>query len=305
MPIDERLFDRISKKRDLLNSLRPFDTGALRGLKRSFDVEFTYNSNAIEGNTLSLSETRMVLEDGITVGGKTLNEHLEATNHGNAIEFVESLVGKREITEMDVLNLHALILDRIDPHNAGFYRRHRVRISGTNYIPPKPSSIPDKVRKLYEMLNITGGEPVQQAAMIHMEFVNIHPFIDGNGRCVRLLMNLYLMRNGLVPVIIQKRDRRRYIDHIIASQIRGDHVPFINFVARSLDRSLTLYIDSLGEEGEEFITLAEASRECRYSQEYLSLLARKGRIDAVKFGRIWTISRKVLEDYVREQERRN
>ena len=305
MPIDERSFDRISRKRDILNSLRPFDMGALRRLKASFDVELTYNSNAIEGNTLSLSETRMVLEDGITVGGKTLNEHLEATNHGNAIEFVESLVGKREITEMDVLNLHALILDRIDPHNAGFYRRHRVRISGTNYIPPKPSSIPDQVKKLYKMLNFAGGEPIQQAAMIHMEFVNIHPFIDGNGRCARLLMNLYLMRSGLVPVIVQKRDRKRYIDHIIASQTRGDHVPFINFVARCLDRSLTTYIDSLGGEDGDYITLAEASRDCRYSQEYLSLLARKGRIDAVKSGRIWMISRKVLEDYVREQDGRS
>ncbi|MEA3558042.1 MAG: Fic family protein [Candidatus Thermoplasmatota archaeon] len=305
MPIDERLFDRISQKRDLLNSLKPFDMGALRRLKRSFDVEFTYNSNAIEGNTLSLSETRMVLEDGITVGGKTLNEHLEAANHGSAIEFVEGLVGKGKITEIDVLSLHALILDRIDPQNAGFYRRHRVRISGTDYIPPKPSSIPEKVQNLYEMLNITGGEPIQQAAMIHMEFVNIHPFIDGNGRCARLLMNLYLMRCGLVPVIVQKRDRKRYIDHIVASQTRGDHVPFINFVARCLDRSLTFYIDSLGDEEDDHIKLAEASRECRYSQEYLSLLARKGRIDAVKFGRIWMISRKVLEDYVREQDGRN
>ncbi len=302
MPINERLFDRISQKRDILNSLRPFDMGALRRLKASFDVEFTYNSNAIEGNTLSLSETRMVLEDGITAGGKTLNEHLEATNHRSAIEFVESLVGKREITEMDVLNLHAMILDRIDPHNAGFYRRHRVRISGTNFTPPKPSLIPDMIQKLYEMLNATGGEPIQRAAMIHMEFVNIHPFIDGNGRCARLLMNLYLMRSGLVPVIIQNRDRKRYIDHIVASQTRGDHMPFINFVARCLDRSLTIYIDSLGEEDEDHITLAEASKKCRYSQEYLSLLARKGRIDAVKFGRIWTISGKVLEDYVRERD---
>src|SRR3989344_9549012 len=136
MLVDEKIYERIIRKKDELERLRPFDQAALHKLQETFRVDLTYNSNAIEGNSLSLSETKLVLEEGLTIGGKSMREHLEVMNHSKAIDFVESLVKKPGIGELDVLNLHASILDRIDPQNAGFYRRSAVRISGTAYAPP-------------------------------------------------------------------------------------------------------------------------------------------------------------------------
>ena len=178
MAIDESIYGRIIRKREALDKLRPFNQGALHKLQETFRVDMTYNSNAIEGNSLSLSETKMVLEEGITVGGKTLKEHLEVTNHSEAIDFLQSLVSKGEIREVDVLNLHAIILDRIDPQNAGYYRMGAVRISGTDYTPPNAAKVPTLMQEVYRMLNGKDGEPIETGAKIHQKFVDIHPFID-------------------------------------------------------------------------------------------------------------------------------
>jgi excisionase family DNA binding protein len=302
MPIEENTYERILRKKNELDALRPFGIGALHKLQETFRVELTYNSNAIEGNSLSLSETKLVLEEGVTIGGKSLKEHLEATNHSKAIDFIESLVKKTRIGEQDVLNTHAIILDRIDPENSGFYRRGAVRISGTDYSPPNAAKVPGLMQEVYHMLNAKGGEPIETAAMIHQRFVDIHPFIDGNGRTARLLLNLYLMRNGYPPVILLKAERKRYIRVIIEEQVGGDSAPFVNFVAKAVERSLDIYLDALGKEQKEYLTLAEAAKISRngYSEEYLSLLARNGKIGAVKFGRNWKITKEALEEYEKE-----
>ncbi|MBN2121812.1 Fic family protein [Candidatus Micrarchaeota archaeon] len=283
----------------MLDGLRPFNKGALAKLKEAFDVELTYNSNAIEGNTLTLGETRLVLEEGITIGGKTMKEHLEITNHKQAIDFVESLVHKKEIGEMDVLNLHALILDRIDPQNAGFYRNCRLRISGTDYSPPNPAKVPDLMKEVYRMLN-ENAEPIEQAARIHMKFVDIHPFIDGNGRMARLLVNLYLMRKGYPPVIVLRAERKKYIRTIVKARAEDDVSNLTNFIAKAVERSLDIYLDCLGTKPQEYMPLTEAAKHSKYSQEYLSLLAREGKIGAVKFGRNWMITKEALEEYAKK-----
>lgn len=303
--MEPHTLERVRKKKQQLEALKPFDPGALKRLEESFNIELTYNSNAIEGNSLSLRETKLVVEEGLTIGGKTLREHLEATNHQKAIEFVKSLLKKQEIREIDVLELHALILDRIDPYNAGFYRKVGVRISGTDYTPPNFLKVPDLMMEVYKKLNEKKGEPIEQAALIHLLFVFIHPFIDGNGRTARLLTNLYLMRNGYPPIIYLRAERNKYIRSIMRAQLEKDPSEFINFTAKAVERSLDVYLDSLGAESHEYLSLAEAAKLSRYSQDYLSLLARNGRIGAVKFGRNWKITREALEEYEREQPQQN
>ncbi|MDG6224736.1 MAG: Fic family protein [Candidatus Thermoplasmatota archaeon] len=303
MYIETDLLDRISDLRCKLDSLRPLDRSILEKLYHEIEIDMTYNSTAIEGNTLTVSETRRVLEYGITVGGKTLREHLEVTNHRSAMGFIESLVSKPRIEVLDTLNLHALVIDRIDPVNAGTLRRGRVYISGSSFIPPKPSAIPELMSCFSKRFDQRPEIAVEEGALLHMEFVNIHPFVDGNGRCARLLLNLYLMRNGYPPIVVKKIDRKRYIDTIVSSQVRGDHAPFVNFVAMNLAQALELWIDAFSSEPKDYISLFEAARRSRYSQEYLSLLARTGRVPAVKFGRNWKIAIEDLERYEREHGR--
>lgn len=303
MDIDPDLLDRIGDLRSKLDSIRPLDGPVLEKLYHEIEVDMTYNSTAIEGNSLTISETRLVLEEGMTVGGKTLREHLEVTNHRSAMEHVEALASKPQIEVLDILNLHALILDRIDPANAGTFRRGRVYISGSAFVPPKPTAVPYFVSSFVKRFNQRPGIAVEEAALLHMEFVNIHPFVDGNGRCARLLLNLYLIRNGYPPIVIKKTDRKRYINSIVASQTRGDHVPFVNFIGMNLAQALSLWIDAFSTEPRDYISLAEAAKRSRYSQEYLSLLARRGRIPAIKFGRNWKIAISDLERYERDHGR--
>ena len=299
MALDNAIYSRVLEKEKALGKLRPFNKGALARLQETFRVDLTYNSNAIEGNSLSLSETKLVLEEGLTIGGKTMKEHLEVTNHSKAIDFVESLVNKPVIEEIDVLNLHAMILDRIDPQNAGFYRHGAVRISGTDYTPPNPAKVPALMQEVYALLKARGGEPIEAASRIHQRFVDIHPFVDGNGRTARLLLNLYLMRNGYPPVIILRAERQKYIRTIMQSRAENDIAPFANFVAKAVERSLDIYLDSLGKNPGEYMGLSEAAKISKngYSQEYLSLLARTGKIGAVRFGRNWKITKEALEEY--------
>jgi Fic family protein len=305
MGIQTETEQRIKRKKKELNALRPFNKGALLKLQESFRVSITYNSNAIEGNTLSLSETKLVVQEGLTVGGKSMKEHLEAVNHAHAIDFVSSLVEKPHIQEMDVLNLHALILDRIDPQNAGFYRRTAVRITGTDYSPPNAQKIPEQMKEVYRLLNTKTEQPIQTASEVHQRFVDIHPFIDGNGRTARLLLNLYLMRNNYPPAIILKTERKKYISTIIRSRAEADASIFANFLARAVERSLDIYLDALGETHKEYLNVSEVAKKSKngYSQEYLSLLARMGKIDAVKFGRNWKITQEALKDYERDHPR--
>ena len=293
---------RITDKKRRLDRLRPLPKAALEKLRERFELEWTYNSNAIEGNTLTLRETMLVLKEGVTIGGKSVREHLEVTNHKAAIDFVYGLLSKKQISENDVLGIHVLILDKIDPHNAGFYRKERVLISGSPYLPPTPKDVPRLMSEFaasFKREPAGGLDSVEFAAAAHFGLVHIHPFIDGNGRLARLLMNLFLMRRGFPPAVILKADRPRYYSALDAAH-RGNLAPFVELVARSVERSLDLYLEVLEKPSEEtdLIPLSEAAKTTPYSQEYLGLLARKGRLEALKRGRNWVTTRKAINAYL-------
>lgn len=236
LEIDFNEVDSLQKK---INDKRPLNSATLMSLRESLIVDWTYNSNAIEGSTLTLAETKVVLE-GITIGGRSVREHLEAINHKEAILFLEELVNSNDsLTEWDVKSLHALILRNIDDINAGKYRLSNVIISGATHIPPEY----DKLSALMETLVIDFNKhwhkyhPLAQAALLHGEFVKIHPFVDGNGRTARLLLNLVLMNNGYTPIVIRKEDRLIYYEALDKAHTTRDYSDFLDLILKSVVES--------------------------------------------------------------------
>ncbi len=240
-------FSYIDSLKRAIDKHRPFSKRLADSLQEKLIVEWTYNSNAIEGNTLTLSETKVVLE-GITIGGKSMVEHLEAINHREAILFVEDLIADKEpLSEWNIKNIHALILRAIDNANAGKYRSENVVISGAKHIPPKYNEIADLMQKLIvEYQNEWKAfHPVVRATLIHGEFVKIHPFIDGNGRTSRLLLNFELMKNGYPPIIIKNEERARYYDVLDLAHTTLNYEPFMDLVSKLLIESEKLWLSVL------------------------------------------------------------
>lgn len=218
--------ERIDKLKAWLDGFRPFDSTLVIELKKLYDVRFTYNSNAIEGNTLTQSETELVLTKGITVGGKTLDEHLEVIGHKEAIDYIENLAQKdTEINEWEIKQIHNLILRKINPEEAGSYRTLDVMAAGTNYRYPPHYLLSQLMRDFAIWLNSESAlrlHPVEYATMAHYRFVSIHPFRDGNGRTARLLMNLLLIRAGYPIVVIDNQIRNDYINALAYGQQNQD-----------------------------------------------------------------------------------
>lgn len=240
----ELLFKQIDEKKKLLDTKKPFPRHTLQSIREHLIVEWTYHSNAIEGNTLTLSETKVVLE-GITVGGKTLREHLEIINHREAIFYLEELVRKNEdITEWTIKNMHGIILKGIDPEHAGVYRKENVLISGARHIPPDHVKVQEQMTDLMNWYKNQAADlhPVERAAKLHSLFVKIHPFVDGNGRTARLLLNMEIMRSGYVPIVIKKEERARYYTALDESHVTGDYTDFIRFVGEVENQSLEFYL---------------------------------------------------------------
>lgn len=226
-------FDVIDEQKKAIDLLRPLTKNQYNTLRNNLIVEWTYNSNAIEGNTLTLSETKVVLE-GITIGGKSVVEHLEAINHRDAILFLESIVDRHEeITEWNIRNLHQIILKDIDNSNAGKYRMENVLISGAKHIPPDYLMVPVQMQTLVYEGNKEWihYHPVVRAALLHGEFVKIHPFIDGNGRTARLLLNLVLMANGYPPIVIKKESRLAYYEALDTAHTTLNYSKFVHLIA--------------------------------------------------------------------------
>jgi Fic family protein len=215
---------------------------------KAFDIEYTYESNKIEGNTLTLQETALVIEKGLTIGGKSLNEHLEAINHAYAIDFIKELAQKNEpITEHNLLQIHSLILQGIDNANAGKYRTVQVMISGAKHIPPQPYLVPKEMENLFIWYNKNKGKlhPVELSAEMHERLVTIHPFIDGNGRTSRLLMNLILLQNGF-PIAILKGDtesRLKYYSALETAQTENNKKPFIKLITDNVKETMERIIN--------------------------------------------------------------
>jgi len=303
--MDKRLLSRIEDKKSKLDSLRPLPTAAVTRLKEQFTVEWIYNSNAIEGSALTLRETQLILETGLTIGGKSLREHFEVTNHKDAIEYVESLVDKKEpVSAFHVRQIHKLVLSQIDDENAGQYRKTEVRIAGAKHVPPEAWEIPQRIADWENWLKDSQKKihPVELAAQAHHRLVAIHPFIDGNGRTARLVMNLIMFKQGYPPAVILRVNRKQYYQVLMQADT-GKNDPLVNFVGRAVDHSLALYLEACTPQAkrpsanDQWILLSQAAEGTSYSQEYLSLLARQGRIEAIKRGRNWYTTRKAVKEY--------
>lgn len=241
--LDKEYFDEVDKLKEELDSKRPLPNATLKSLKENINLEWTYNSNGIEGNTLTLRETQIVLE-GITVGGKSIKEHLEAINHEKAILYLDDLVNdSNPITEWNIKSIHQLVLKDIDEENAGKYRRENVTIKGAIHIPPDYLVVLELMEQL--IINYNSWKeyhPIIRAALLHGELVKIHPFVDGNGRTSRLLMNLDLMKNGYVPVIIKKESRLKYYEALDKAHTTNDYTDFVKLVVQAEIDMLNKYL---------------------------------------------------------------
>ena len=238
-------YENLTAKKRLLDEYGPLPDALLSNLDGWFRVELTYTSNAIEGNTLGRRETALVVEKGLTIGGKSLLEHMEAVNHVRALDWVKEQAkrGTRSLTEEDILHIHYLIMKGIDDLNAGRYRVTPVRISGSMVVPPNPRKVPDLMNGLAKWLKLAIDlHPVELAAEAHYRLVTIHPFTDGNGRAARLLMNMILLMSGYPAAIIRKRDWLAYIDSLEKAQLGGSKDTYMKIIARAVDRSLDIYL---------------------------------------------------------------
>ncbi|WP_300704530.1 Fic family protein [Bacteroides sp.] len=248
----KELLNEIDVLKEQLSSLRPLPEEALKKIQDALDIEYTYESNRIEGNTLTLQETALVVNEGVTISGKSMREHLEAINHTEAINYIKDIAKQDiEISERTIKEIHALILHGIDRENAGRYRTVPVMISGSTHMPPQPYLIEKQMEDFmlrFRQMEEEKVHPVLVAAYLHDELVRIHPFIDGNGRTSRLLMNLYLLRNGYVIITL-----------------KGSNDAKINYY-KALEKSHT---DDLAEDFQKLVVEAEMVA----LQKYLSIMA--------------------------------
>ncbi len=241
----ENKFKEIDKLNKQIDEFRPINKALLKQIKEYFRIGLTYSSNAIEGNTLTETETKIVLEDGLTIAGKPLKDHYEASGHSEAYDMIYDLAKKKTISEKNILEIHRLFYYRIDKENAGKYRKVPVVITGTDYVPPAPSKVPglmkNMIKKIPKMEKTL--HPVKFAATLHRELVDIHPFVDGNGRTARLLMNLALFQSGHVITIIPPVLRNDYITLVKKSQTGNkDATGFTNFISSMVYESTKDYL---------------------------------------------------------------
>src|SRR3989344_3864021 len=273
----------LEEKKQRLDGFKPFSVDLVTNLREWFKIELTYTSNALEGNTLSRAETALVVQKGITVDGKTIQEHLEAINHAQAFDWVMQKINttRREVTQNTILELHQLILQKIVDDQAGRYRTVPVRIAGSSVIMPNAAKVPELMETFIGWLQANTEYPATVAVDAHFKFVSIHPFVDGNGRTARLLMNLLLMQAGFPPAIIRKEDRKRYIDSIEAGQLGKSLIDYYACIFEAIDRSLDIYLEALEPTTEQrFYTTAEVAKLLQIDPESVSRYVRSKKLRA-------------------------
>ena len=238
--------DTLADKHARLSQLRPLAPAAVRSLAEAWDIRMVYESNSIEGNTLTLRETEVVLSKGVTVSGKPLKDHLEAVNLAKAWERVKELaLPGVPFGENDLLDLHRIILTGVEDHFAGSYRTSAVRIAGATLLPPNPVKVPDLMERLFATLPDI-PDPVERAAKLHHGIAAIHPFSDGNGRAARLAMNFVLLAAGYPPVSISPRLRTDYYAALEAAD-SGSFPTWQNFIITRLDEEFDFWLGALSE----------------------------------------------------------
>ena len=260
---------------------------AKRVLNKWLLTELAYTSNAVEGNTLTRRETALAIEQNVTSASKPLNDYLEAKNHSNAFILILKLALKsKKISENDVLAVHASILKGINDSNGGKYRNVRVRIAGSGAVFPNPLKVSQLMKNFTKWLNTAKYDAVKKGVEAHFKLVSIHPFIDGNGRTARLLMNLILIKEGYQPIIIRPRDRKRYIDTIETGQIKQDMEPYNNFMYKALERSMQTYIDMLATkkshvETGNLLTISKFAKQAKLPVSTIRYYLRAGKLKPV------------------------
>lgn len=299
--LDPRIRERIDVKLKSLNALRPLNPAQVQKLRELLQIEMTYNSNAIEGNSLTLRETFLVLQEGMTIKGKPMKDHLEAKDHKEALDFLYELVSQDSYTVSEHLirQLHQLVVRETEKEFAGKYRTGTVIIGGADHTPPEATDVPRQMEDLMQWLKKNKKEyhPVELAALFHHKIVFIHPFFDGNGRTARLAMNVLLMRHGFPLAILLKNDRKQYY-RVLQAADHGKSAALVLFVAQAVERSLDLYLQTfMKNKSEKLLSLTEASKAAPYSAKYLNLLARSGKLDASKRGRAWHTTKEAIERY--------
>lgn len=229
-----------------INQHRPLKGQALKQLREYFRIGLTWASNALEGNSLTETETKVVIEDGITIGGKPLKDHFEAIGHAEAFDYLQKLARRKEITERDILKLHKLFYYRIDEANAGHYRKQNVIVTGTDFVFPAPSELKELMAAFADEIPRlrTEKHPIEFAALLHTRLVTIHPFVDGNGRAARLLMNLALLQEGYPVTIIPPVLRSEYLSAVRESNT-GNVTPFVNLLSSMVWESQRDYLRML------------------------------------------------------------
>ena len=299
---DTHLMEWIDEKTKRLNALRPLEPDLVKQLHEEMRVLHTYNSNAIEGNTLTLSETKLVLSTGITIGGRTLREHLEAANNAQGYDLIVRLARDQAPFNHITIQLVHEIVTRGILESAGRYRTHNVRITGAVRSPPDWQKIIPEMDRLIQEIADTDLTVIEMTAYLHHRFVLIHPFIDGNGRVARLLQNLYLIRSGYPPIVLSQKKRQQYYQALSEAD-NGDLSSFVLFIARAVNEALSHYLAIAGDR-ETLIPLSELAATSLYSQEYLSLAARRGLLDAIKINDVWHATRYALDEYCKRHGRK-
>ncbi|GAC1406389.1 MAG: Fic family protein [Ktedonobacteraceae bacterium] len=298
--MDARLSKRIAEKKQKLDEYRPLDQVILRRLHEDFRVEATYHSNAIEGNTLTLAETEMVLEYGMTIAGHPLREHLEVTNHAKAYDVMERLV-RNPIDMETVLLLHRLVKAQID-EDAGQLRTVPVHIRGASFTPPPAKDVPQYLAQWTHWLQSDRAlryDPVTRAAIAHHDFESIHCFSDGNGRVGRLLLNIMLIQDGYPPALVLRDWRPRYIKALQEASA-GNFRAIIDLIGQAVELSLNRYLQACTEVTSHLLSMKELAPIFNTTVDYLGQLARTGKFPAKKRGTRWYASVEDVAQYFHE-----
>lgn len=303
--LPRRLEHRIAERRKRLDEQRPLSPTVVHTVRNDLRVLLTYHSNAIEGNTLDESETQMVIEHGITIGGHTVKEHLETLNHVEAIALLYELADRGAvITHADILQLHALVVDKLLP-SAGQYRDGPVSIRGSRHIPLPWQQVPELMDVWFAWQEREGLEypPIVRAALAHEAFLNIHPFYDGNGRVIRLLLNLQLMRAGYPAVLIQRNVRETHIRALEAVHF-GDYQALVTLIGQAVDAGLSLWLDACERTPADYkLPAHEVAAATGVDAAYLGWLLRNQRVEGTKVGGRWYTSEAAVRRYRDEVSR--
>lgn len=241
----QTVLDRLTTKQMQIAKARPLPAETLRSLSDDFLIRYAHETTALEGNTLTLHETQVVLEQGITVAGKTLREHIEVTNVRDAWEWLDRLArDQKPITEEALLKLHEILMKGILREDAGMYRRQPVFIRGSRHVPPNWVKVPDMMAQFVTRVQEgpRGEHPVRFAAQAHIDLAAIHPFVDGNGRVSRMLVNLLLMRSGYPPALYTQTNRAAYLTALETAQVEGEANAFVRITAEATEFMLDRYL---------------------------------------------------------------